>query len=109
MRRIDRMYGKTNGVCSSHYIRYNILYLYVLSRIQYWVKQAETDEKQLLDTLLKTGDREPAAATKKQTAELKKAEKRKAELEIMFARMYEDWASGRITENNFDMLTKKTV
>ena len=48
-----------------------------------------------------------AAARKKQTAELKKAEKRKAEVDTLFARMYEDWAAGRITEYNFSMLSGK--
>ena len=99
-----RTYGK---VCSAHYIRYDILCNYVLTRLQHWAKLAETEEERLLDTLLKAGDREHAAATKKQTAELKKAEKRKAELDSMFAKMYEDWATGRITESNFDMLTRK--
>ena len=38
------------------------------------------DENKLPEDLLKSGDRERAAAVKKQTAELKKAEKRKTEL-----------------------------
>ena len=65
------------------------------------------DENRLLEDLLKSGDWERAAAVKKQTAELKKAEKRKAELDNMFAKMYEDWAAGRITESNFNMLSQR--
>ena len=52
-------------------------------------------------------DKGQAAARKKQAAELKKAEKRKAEVDILFTRMYEDWAAGRITEYNFNMLSGK--
>ena len=52
-------------------------------------------------------DKGQAAARKKQAAELKKAEKRKAEVDTLFARMYEDWAAGRITEYNFSMLSGK--
>ena len=44
---------------------------------------------------------------KKQAAELKKAEKRKAEVDGLFAKMYEDWSAGRITEYNFNMLSEK--
>ena len=33
--------------CSAHYIRYDVLYPYVLSRLQYWFKQAELDEDML--------------------------------------------------------------
>ena len=44
---------------------------------------------------------------KKQTAELSKAEKRKAEVDRLFMKLYEDWSSGRITEYNFNMLSQK--
>ena len=64
-------------------------------------------KNKLLEDLLKSGDRERAATVKKQTAELKKAEKRKAELDNMFAKMYEDWAASRITESNFNMLSQR--
>jgi hypothetical protein len=84
-----------------------VLYAYVLERVQHWARRAKKDENKLLEDLLKSGDRERAAAVKKQTAELKKAEKRKAELDNMFAKMYEDWAASRITENNFNMLSQR--
>lgn len=90
-----------------HYIRYDVLYTYVLARIQYWSYQAQMDEERLLQKLLKAGDRERTVSQKKQTAELNKAEKRKAELDHLFAKMYEDWAAGRITEYNFNMLSQK--
>ena len=90
-----------------HYIRYDILYTYVLARIQYWSYQAQMDEGRLLQKLLKAGDRERTASQKKQAAELNKAEKRKAELDRLFAKMYEDWAAGRITEYNFNMLSQR--
>ena len=60
-----------------------------------------------MDHLLETGDKEREAAAKKQTAELKKAERRKAEVDRAFAKMYEDWAEERITEYNFNMLSQK--
>ena len=102
-----RQFGKKAGTCTAHYIRYDVLYQYVLTRIRHWAKEAHTDEEKLLENLLKAGDRERAASKKKQAAELKKAEKRKTELDNMFARMYEDWAAGRITESNFNMLSQR--
>ena len=57
--------------------------------------------------LLNATDKGQAAARKKQAAELNKAEKRKAEVDTLFVRMYEDWAAGRITEYNFSMLSGK--
>ena len=102
-----RAYRYKGGECTRHYLRYDVLYAYVLERIQHWAKRAKKDENKLLEDLLKSGDRERAAAVKKRTAELKKAEKRKAELDNMFARMYEDWAADRITESNFNMLSQR--
>lgn len=97
---------QTRG-CTTHYIRYDALYAYVLARIQHWSAKAIEDEEKLLNQLLSAGDRERNAAQKKQAAELKKAEKRKAEVDGLFAKLYEDWAAGRITEYNFNMLTAK--
>ena len=38
-----------------HYIRYDVLYAYVLSRVQYWSKQVEQDGDALLQRLLDCG------------------------------------------------------
>ena len=99
--------GQGTRQCSMHYIRYDVLYAYVLSRLQYWSGLVQHDEEQLLKRLLNANDKGQAAARKKQAAELKKAEKRKAEVDTLFARMYEDWSAGRITEYNFNMLSGK--
>lgn len=44
---------------------------------------------------------------KKQADELNKVKKRKSEVDRLFAKMYEDWANGRITEYNFNMMSQK--
>ncbi len=93
--------------CSMHYIRYDVLYSYVLSRLQYWSAQAQQDDDKLLKRLLNASDKERTTAKKRQAAELKKAEKRKAEIDSLFAKMYEDWSAGRITEYNSNMLSEK--
>ena len=102
-----RMYGNITGACSSHMIRYDVLYQHVLSRIQYWARQAQTDEKELLEKLLHTSSKEQQAVSKKHDAELVKAEKRRKELDHRFAMIYEDRIEGRITEHNFGMLSQK--
>ena len=102
-----RKYSRITGACSSHSIRYDVLYHYILSRIQHWVVQVHTDEQALLERLLSTTNQERQAAIRKQTAELKKAEKRKEDVDRRFAKVYEDWADERITEYNFKMLSQK--
>ena len=89
---------------------YYLEFLFPEKRVRYIaVAENEDTEKGLSDfvpfkNLFNEGQ---AAARKKQAAELKKAEKRKAEVDTLFARMYEDWAAGRITEYNFNMLSGK--
>lgn len=99
--------GQGTKQCSMHYIRYDVLYTYVLSSIQHWINKTSLDDEQLLEQLLKAGDKERLANKKKQAVELKKAEKRKNEVDRLFTKMYEDWSSQRITEYNFNMLSQK--
>ena len=102
-----RQWGKDGAACTSHYIRYDRLYAYVLNRLQYWSEQVELGEDVLLKRLANAGDRERISVQKKQAAELTKAEKRKAEVDRLFTKMYEDWTAERITEYNFSMLSQK--
>lgn len=102
-----RQLGKVSGVCSAHYIRYDYLYTYVLSRIQDLSRQAQVDEKELLRRILKASEQELAASAKRQSAELTRAEKRRTEVDRKFAKLYEDWSDGRITEYNFNMMSQK--
>ena len=79
----------------------------MLSRIQYWSKQAQISEGKLLQRLLSAGDKEQVSADRKRSSELTKAEKRKSEVDRLFMRLYEGWTSGRITEYNFNMMSQK--
>ena len=102
-----RQFGKKHATCTAHYIRYDTLYTYVHARLMYWWQQAQADEAKLTERILKAGDKENDAQTKARTASLTRAEKRKEELDRLFSKLYEDWASERITEYNFNMLSKK--
>ena len=102
-----RQFGKVGGICSGHYIRYDFLYELILSQIRHWSRFAQTDERGLLEHLLESGDREKNAALKKRTSELTKTQKRKAEVDKLFARVYEDRVNETISEQNFMMLSQK--
>lgn len=99
--------GQGLGQCSMHYIRYDMLYGYVLSRLQYWSEQVHRDDEKLLQQLLNAGNKERSAAKKQRAVELKKATKRKAEVDGLFTKLYEDWSLGKITEYNFTMLSER--
>ena len=93
--------------CSMHYIRYDVLYAYVLSRLQHWFKEVRKDEDRILQQILKSSGSERDLARKKTASELKKAQKRQSEIDTLFSRMYEDRVTGKITERNFTMLSDK--
>ena len=40
-----------------HYIRYDVLYAYVLARLQYWSMMVQKDEDKLLTRLLNASDK----------------------------------------------------
>ena len=60
-----------------------------------------------MQRLLKGGDSERSSARERALSELKKAQKRQSEIDSLFARIYEDRVTGRITERNFTMLSDK--
>ena len=100
-------YSKLVDECTMHFISYKTLYAYVLERLQFWASMAQKDERQLLDRLLQSGGKNRAVERKKQTSELRKAEKRKNTINELFVKMYEDRSAGRITESNFNLLSER--
>lgn len=102
-----KYFQAVNKQCSMHFIRYEVLYAYVLDRLQFWAALASTNEQKLLERLLQNGGHNRAAERKKQAAELRKAEKRKSAVTDLFVKIYEDWSAGRITESNFNLLSER--
>lgn len=100
-------YGQGLGQCSMHYIRYDVLYAYVLSRLQFWVQSIRQDEQEIINRLLQSSNREQEAKNKKMRAEKKRAEKRLADLDTLLAKLYEDRVAEVITARNFSMLSSK--
>ena len=98
-------FGK--GYCSMHYIRYDVLYQAVLERLQFWARAVQQDEEMVLKKIQKAGNAQRLQTKKKAETALKKAESRQKEVDRLFLKMYEDRASGKITERNFVMLSSK--
>jgi len=102
-----RQHGPRHCDCTSHYIRYDTLYAYVLSRLQYWSEQSDVGVEHLKEQLFHANDREQQRMARLRDAELKRAQKRQKELDRLFSKLYEDWAAERITEYNFKVLSEK--
>lgn len=100
-------YAQGKGQCTIHYTRYDVLYQYVLSRLRYWSEQVKKDDAELVKRLTDMGNEEYQSSNKKRISELRKAEKRKGEVDNLFLKVYEDRYSGKLSEANFDMLAGK--
>lgn len=100
-------YGQLGNQCTAHYIRYDVLYAYVLSRLQFWIKTIHQDEQAVVARLLKSSNSEQDARNKRATTEKKRAEKRLSELDNLLAKIYEDRIAEIITARNFSMLSQK--
>lgn len=98
--------GKRSG-CTNHYIRYEVLYSCVLSRLQYWAAEAQKDEHGLLQRLLNAERKANAQNGKDASSKLRKDSKRLQEIDTLFAKMYEDHILGKMSERNFSMLSEK--
>ena len=102
-----RKYAERQEACTPHYVRYDVLYAYVLSRLQYWINAVQRDEKTILEQLLTAANSDHTAANNRAAMELKNAEKRLKKLDDMLIRLYEDRQSETITERNFLLLSQK--
>lgn len=100
-------YGQGLHQCTMHYIRYDVLYAYVLSRLQYWIQAVQHDGKAMEKRLLQAADAEHAAANKRAEMELQRAKRRLTELDNLLAKLYEDLIANKIKERNFDVLSQK--
>ena len=94
-------------VCSLHYTPYKLVYAVVLLRLQYWLMEVKQNEMEILDRLLKSGDKQRTAERRHWEKELKKSQKRKDEVDRLFAKIYEDNAGGRLDDDNYEMLRAK--
>ena len=64
--------GQGLSQCSMHYVRYDVLYNFVLSRLRYWINAVHQDEQAIIERLSKsnvngTGHRQQAGRTGKET------------------------------------------
>jgi hypothetical protein len=94
-------YSSDKDACSAHFIRTVVLKEIVLGELNKMVAFVKENEDEFI-----------RAAMEKQTSELskakkamKQAEKRIAELDRLFTRLYEDNVSGKISDERFSMMS----
>lgn len=102
-----RKYTEGMHQCTSHYIRYETLYDFVLARLQNWTKRASLDESAIIASLQQTVQQTMSSDTRHTQDELSRLTKRQHTVDGLLARIYEDRMSGEITERSFTALREK--
>ena len=91
--------------CSAHYIRQGVVLDVLLADIMRVLTYVKNFERQFISEQNKSGERDAEAALAQQKTELAAAEKRLAELDILFRKSYEDNALGKLSDEQFSFLT----
>jgi len=97
--------ARSNLECTTHYIRKSVLMDLVLGDLQRVLAYVQTQEREFVRRATEQGEKESQKALATQRRELDKAQARQRELDMLFRKLYEDNALGRISDQQFVMLT----
>lgn len=96
-----RSFGKS--YCPAHYIRYEVLYEYVLNDIKELINKVTLNQDKLIKELLIRSNND--VKINKDQKEIRKLTKRVEELSLITKRLYEDMVLGKIGESLFNELS----
>lgn len=100
-----RKFGKKS--CSSHNIEARMLHEAVLADIQKHAELAVTDREEMVNRIAKSLNLKISEGKAKHKKELKQYKARIAEIENMYAQLYEDFSKGIIPQKRFQMMTDR--
>jgi tnpX site-specific recombinase len=97
--------ARNDFVCTTHYIRKPVLKELVLADLQRVMSYVREHEQEFICTANEYSEQAMKKAFSQQQKELDKAEKRINELDILFRKLYEDNALGKLSDERFVFLT----
>lgn len=98
-----RTEGKS--LCTGHRICASELHRVVLEDIQRLADEALADDEGMISSIVEWVGNTDKSESKRAEKEIKKAQKRLAELDRLFAKLYEDNVNGNISERNYKSLS----
>jgi len=97
--------ARNDFLCTTHYIRKSVLKELVLADLQRVLAYVKEHEQEFVRTAAECGEQAMKKALAQQRKELDKAERRMDELNLLFRKLYEDMALGRLSNEQFALLT----
>ena len=99
-------YAKDKDDCTAHFIRTVILKSIVITEINRLLTQIHDNEDEFVRLAMEKSNNNHLSDLKKAKKTLTANEKRIAELDRLFKRLYEDNVAGRISDTRFDQMSK---
>ena len=99
-------YSKDPNECSAHFIRTCVLKELLLNEINKLLDCVSINKENYLDMLTQQTNANRLEEVKQAKKTIAKSEKRIAELDKLFTRLYEDNVSGKITDDRFEVMSK---
>ena len=97
--------ARNDFVCTTHYIRKSVISELVLADLKRVLSYVQSSEQEFIQTANEYNAQTMKKALAQQRKELEKAEKRMSELNVLFRKLYEDNALGKISDSQFAFLT----
>lgn len=98
-------YAKEQDKCSAHYIRTCVLNEIVLGELNKLLTMVRGNEEEFIKRVMSSSVQRKSSELTKAKKALKQAEKRIAELDKLFTRLYEDNVLGRLSDERFTMMS----
>ena len=96
---------RTGELCTTHYIRKSVLKELVLADLQRVLSYVKKHEQEFIETANECSAKAIQKTLTQQRKELDKAQNRINELNILFRKLYEDNALGKLSDEQFAFLT----
>ncbi len=97
--------ARNDFLCTTHYIRKSVLKELVLADLQRIMSYMKGHEQEFIHTATECSEQAMKKALGHQRKELDKAEARLGEINLLFRKLYEDNALGRLSNEQFVFLT----
>lgn len=98
-------YSLDKDACSAHFIRTIVMKEIVLSELNKLLVNVRENEEEFVQAAMNNSVQNQSSELSKAKKALKQSEKRIAELDRLFTRLYEDNVSGKISDERFAMMS----
>ena len=98
-------YAKDKDECSAHFIRTEVLRTIVIAELNRLLETVHNNEDEFIRVAMENSVQSQENELKKARKLVKQYEKRIAELDKLFTRLYEDNVSGKISDERFEMMS----